>query len=86
MSERVEKAVARFQKWGQQNLRWIALSMVAIQIPNLALSSNHEPVSYWLSWFIIVSGLIVVIQWPSHLRKIEKAQAEREQAKSSGPL
>lgn len=80
MSERVEKAVARFQKWGQQRFQWIALSGVAIQVADLALSSNHEPISYWLSWFIIITGILVVIQWPSHLRKIEKAQAEREQA------
>jgi len=81
MSERVENAVAHLQKWGQQRFQWIALSGVAIQVADLVFSSNHEPISYWLSWFIIITGIIVVIQWPSHLRKIEKAQAEREQTK-----
>ena len=71
MSERIEQAVSRLQKWSIKNYHWIALS------------SKHEPVYYWLSWFLIVTGIIILIQWPYYRRKIEKAQSEKEQDKSS---
>ena len=83
MSERIEQAVSRLQKWSIKNYHWIVLVVVTINIADLALSSKHEPVSYWLSWFLIVTGIIILIQWPNYRRKIEKAQSEKEQDKSS---
>jgi hypothetical protein len=84
MSERTEKTVTPFQKWCLKNFRWAVLVVVVLNIADLAFGSHQEPVSYWLNWFCVVSGIIVLIQWPSNMRKIEKVLAERERAKNGG--
>jgi hypothetical protein len=57
----------------------MVLLVVAVNIADLALRSHHEPVSYWMCWFLIVMGLIVLIQWPFYKKKIAKALSEQEE-------
>ena len=78
MSERVETAVARFQKWCLQRFHWIALSGVALCSADLVFSTHLPPVLVWMDWICILSGSLLAIMWPSHLRKI----AEREQKRT----
>ena len=62
MGEKVKKTVQRIQKWSVQNPHWIILTVVAVNIPDVLSSSNDkEPVRYWLSWFLIVTGIATLI-------------------------
>jgi hypothetical protein len=77
MSERIEKAVSRFQRWGQPRLHWIILAAVACNIPDVLHGPDHqEPIRYWLSWFIIVTGVLSVITLHIQKRKLSSTQTK----------
>jgi hypothetical protein len=87
MSERIEKAVNRFQKWGQSRFHWIILAAVALNIPDVLQGADHEDaVRYRLAWFIIVTGVVSVISLHLQKRKLTSTQTKHAPDKCDDAL